>query len=463
MSERVIILGAGLAGLAAAHDLILAGLDVVVLEARSRVGGRVLTLRQPFVDGMYAEAGAKYVLGEHSTVLGFVKRLGLELDPLPVPNLSALRPFHLQGRRILAPIGDDSGLPYVMRADEQQLGLAGLYRRYVSPLLEDVGDPFHESWPTAAATRLDGLTVREALAEQGASPAAIDAVSLGRFDLVGDGVDTSSALAVLRRELLTVGKGTSGVYTLRGGSDRLPTALAGALGGRVQFGWAATRIEQEHGKVRVYCRDTQGVHRSFTAERLVCAIPFSVLRDVELVPGFSPNKMRAIRELEHTSVVRTFVQYRRRLWREWGWTNGWMTDLPIMHVLDAAPTQPQLAGILEAYSAGSRARAAGRLSDEERIAMTLAGLDQLAPELASEVQCATTHAWNQDPWARGAFAWFRPRQLSQWGRALATREGRIHFAGDHTSPMPGWMEGALSSGRRAALEILSAVRTARSA
>ncbi|NOJ79565.1 flavin monoamine oxidase family protein [Myxococcus xanthus] len=455
MSERVIILGAGLAGLAAAHALVLAGRDVVVLEARSRVGGRVLTLRQPFLDGMYAEAGAKYVLSGHSTVLGLARRLGLELDPLPVPHTSALRPFHLRGRRILAPIGDDTGLPYVLGADEQQLGLSGLYRRYVSPLVEAVGDPFHASWPSPGATHLDGLTLREALAERGASSAAIDAVSLGRFDLVGDGIDASSALGVLRRELLTVGRGGSSAYTLRGGSDRLPAALAETLGGRIQFGCAAKRIAQEQGTVRVYCRSSTGEHTTFTAERLVCAIPFSVLRDVELVPAFSADKLRAIRELEHTSVVRTFIQYRRRLWTEWGWSSGWLTDLPIMHVLDAAPTQPPPSGILEAYCVGPCARAAGLLSEEERIAMTVRGLSQFAPELSSEVQSGTSYAWDLDPWARGAFAWFRPTQLTQWGHALVAREGRVHFAGDQTSPMPGWMEGALFSGQRAALEILS--------
>ncbi|NVI97585.1 FAD-dependent oxidoreductase [Myxococcus sp. AM009] len=455
MSERVIILGAGLAGLAAAHALVLAGQDVVVLEARARVGGRVLTLRKPFLDGMYAEAGAKYVLSGHATVLGFARRLGLELDPLPTPHTSALRPFHLRGRRILAPAGDETDVLQGVRADEQQLGLSGLYRKYVAPLVEAVGDPFHASWPGPGATHLDGLTLREALAERGASSAASEAVSLGRFDLVGDGIDASSALGVLRRELLTVGRGGSSAYTLRGGSDRLPVALAGALGGRIQFGWAAKRIEQEQGAVRVYCRGSTGEHRTFTAERLVCAIPFSVLRDVELVPAFSAEKMRAIRELEHASVVRTFIQYQRRLWTEWGWSNGWLTDLPIMHVLDAAPTQPQASGILEAYRVGPCARAAGLLSEDERIAMTVRGLSQFAPELSSEVRSGTSYAWDLDPWARGAFAWFRPTQLTQWGRALATREGRVHFAGDQTSPMPGWMEGALLSGQRAALEILS--------
>ncbi|AKQ65048.1 amine oxidase [Myxococcus hansupus] len=455
MRERTIILGAGLAGLAAAYELVLAGQDVIVLEARSRVGGRVLTLREPFSDGMYAEAGGKYVLSGHSALLEHAKTFGLELDSLPVPHMSALRPFHLQGRRILAPFGDDSGLPYILRADERQLGLAGLYRRYLFPLLEAVGDPLHPSWPGPDASELDGLTLREALAERGASSGAIDVLSLGRFDLVGDGIDASSALGVLRRELLTVGRGGVSAYTLRGGSERLPLALAGALGDRVRFGWAAMRIEQTPGTVSVCCRGDSGEHRTFTAERLVCAIPFSVLRGIEGGSTFSAEKLRAIRELEHTSVVRTFIQCRRRLWSEWGWTEDWLTDLPMMHVMDAAPTQPQAAGILEAYMAGPRARAASLLSDEARIAMVTDGMSQVASGLSSEVLRGASYAWDLDPWARGAFAWFRPRQLTQWGRALAIREGRIHFAGDQTSPMPGWMEGALRSGRRAALEILS--------
>jgi monoamine oxidase len=307
------------------------------------------------------------------------------------------------------------------------------------------------------------LTLREALAARGASPAAIDALSLGQFDLVGDGVDESSALGALRREVLATSAGASGVYTLRGGSDRLPAALAESLGERIQLGWAARHIEQEHATVRVHCLGRAGEPRTFTADRFVCAIPFSVLRDIVISPALSERKARAIRELEHTSVVRIFVQCQRRFWVERGWSHAWLTDLPIMHVLDAAPTQPQRSGILEAYIAGPRARAAARLSGEERVAMAVQGMSQIAPELSSEVQLGTSYAWDLDPWAKGAFAWFRPTQLTEWGSVLATPEGRIHFAGDQTSPMPGWMEGALLSGRRAAFEILSATRSASSA
>jgi monoamine oxidase len=455
MSERVIVLGAGLAGLAAAYELMLAGRDVIVLDARSRVGGRVLTLRQPFLDGLYAEAGGKYVLGGHSTVSSYAKRFGLELVPLPAARQPTSRLFHLQNHLIISPEGREACLPYALSADEQQLGLTGLYRAYVAPLLEAVGDPLLASWPSPSATALDGLTLREALAARGASPAAIAAVSLGRFDLVGDGVDANSALGLLRREVLATSTGASGIYTLSGGSDRLPAALAHALGERIQLGWAARRIEQEHATLRVQCLGREGEPRTLTAERLVCAIPFSVLRDLEISPALPERKARAIRELEHTSVVRVFVQCRRRFWVERGWSHAWLTDLPIMHVLDASPTQPRQSGILEAYIAGPRARAAALLSNEERIAMAVRNMSQLALELSSEVQLGTSYAWDLDPWARGAFAWFRPGQLTDWGPALAAPEGRIHFAGDQTSPMPGWMEGALVSGRRAASEILA--------
>ncbi|MFY0570239.1 flavin monoamine oxidase family protein [Archangium lansingense] len=455
MSERIIVLGAGLAGLAAAHELVLAGRDVLVLEARPRVGGRVLTLRQPFLDGQYAEAGGMYILGGHSTVLGYAKRFGLELTPLPAPPRPGSRLFHLQQRRIVASAGSEACFPYALRPDEQRLGLANLYREYVAPLLEAVGDPFHASWPGPSATDLDGLTMREALVARGASPAAIEALSLGRFDLLGDGVDASSALGALRREVLANGAGASGVYTLSGGSDRLPAALAKSMGERLRLGWAARRIEQDPTTVRVHCVGSAGEPCTFTAERLVCAIPFPVLRDVEISPALSERKARAVRELEHTSVVRVFVQFRRRLWEERGWSLAWLTDLPIMHVLDASPTQPGRSGLLEAYIAGPRARAAARLSEEERLAMVVRGMSQVAPELASEVQAGASYAWDLDPWARGAFAWFRPKQLTEWGSALASAEGRLHFAGDQTSPMPGWMEGALLSGRRAAAEILA--------
>src|SRR3954451_2807766 len=126
-AKRIVILGAGLAGLAAAEELINAGHTVTILEARNRPGGRVYTLRKPFAEGLYAEAGAGRIPSTHALTLKYVKRFGLQLDPFWPESGSNV--FLWRGKRQVVPFGKEpnlDGLDVNFTADERRVGFGGL-------------------------------------------------------------------------------------------------------------------------------------------------------------------------------------------------------------------------------------------------------------------------------------------------------------------------------------------------
>jgi monoamine oxidase len=449
---RVVVAGAGLAGLTAAYELAKRGHEVTVLEARDRPGGRVHTLRGEFADGLYAEAGAVYVPDTHFHTLGYVRELGVALVPAAARARGAAgERYFVRGRSVPVHRGVAARWPVELAPHEAGLLPAALLARYVDPVLDQIGDPQHPSWPGEAALRLDGMSFAELLASRGASPGAVALMRLGYLDEWGDGIDTCSALSLLRDLSLRRGEETASVVA--GGSDRLPHAFAARLGGRIRYGAAVTAIEQDGDGVRVAFTE-RGARRILAADRVVCAIPFPTLRSVRVTPALSDGKRRAVGGLRTTSITRVYLQVRERCWATGDVAVP--TDLPIMHAVDATAGQPGRRAVLETFVSGPNARRLLAMGAEARIAFAREQADRIHPGLARHFEHGASVCWDEDPWALGDYAWFAPGEMRAFLPHLARAEGRIHFAGDHTSPWPGWMQGALASGLRAADEVHAA-------
>jgi monoamine oxidase len=446
----VIVVGAGLAGLAAAIRLVEAGHEVVVLEAASRPGGRVRTLREPFRDGLYAEAGAVYLPGHHHHTLDFASRVGCELTPVAGRD-GAGEDLLLDGRLVTARAGEAPRWPLPLRPDEQGSLPDALLGRYLEPALARVGDPAAEGWPSPAALAFDDLTLAALLRRNGASEAAVRLAGMGYPEEWGDGIESYSALFFLRDLAL---KQPAGSFTISGGSSRLPEGMAQRLGDRVRYGAPVVRIVQSRRGVRV---TTQAGGRTdeWDGDAVIVAIPFSVLRQVHVEPGFSPEKQRAIRDLPHTSVSRVFLQTRDRFWMKAGRRRPVAADVGITLAMDATFAQAGERGVLEAFAAGPKARRIAAMAEPERLRFAGEMLERVYPGLASRVEGGASACWDLEPWARGDYCWFRPGQMRSLMPHVAVPEGRVHFAGDHTSPWPGWMQGALYSGLRSADEVLN--------
>jgi monoamine oxidase len=450
---RVVVIGAGLAGLAAAHELARTGVEVRVLEARGRPGGRVHTLRAPFDDGLYAEAGAVFVPSHHATTHRYLREFGLALHAAEEGGRGIGERVFIRGTSVRHLPGSPTRWPVPLKPREMGLGPGELRSLYLHPVVEAIGDPEHPLWPGPSALQFDGMTMEQLLRARGASPGAIALMRLGYLDEWGDGIGSISALALLRD--LAGSRGGSATHRIAGGSDRLPAAFAQRLGDAIRYGAQVTAIERRRSGVRV-AYTAAGRPRTIAAEHVVCAIPFTVLRRLAVDPPFSPAKRSAVARLPATSVTRVYLQLREGAWNtEDG--GAVATDLPVMLAANATAGQPGPRGIVEAFVTGREARALARMSPDACVRGVRAQLAQVIHGMDARVERAAVYAWDADPWARGDYAWFRPGQMRALLPHLATAEGRIHFAGDHTSSRPGWMQGALDSGLRAAAEVAAAL------
>lgn len=442
--KRVIVIGAGLAGLAAGYELTQAGHDVTIVEARAYPGGRVHTLREPFADGLYAEAGANFIPDNHYFTLGYVRLFDLPLEPV-FPR-SAGKLYHVRGQRITLTGGAQVAWPFELTPEEQSLGLSGMWRKYLGTALNEAKDltagPLVEKY--------DRMSAADFLRARGASPGAVALLGVGYLDLSGDGIESYSALLMLRD--LALRRGEKETYAIRGGNDLLPRAFASRLAGRIRYNAPVVRVEQSERAASVVIR-RDGGHERLTADRVVCTVPFSVLRHLEIAPPLSPPKRAAVEQLPYTSVARVYLQARRKFWAERDWPVSASTDLPVKWVWEPTLTQPGPRGIVESYTAGPDARRVTAMAEAERIRFALEHVEHVYPGIREHFEAGASKCWDEDPWARGAYAFFATGQLTSLAPHIATPEGRLHFAGEHASTWPQWMQGALESGLRAAREI----------
>lgn len=450
--HTVVVLGAGLAGLAAADELARAGHHVTVVEARLRPGGRVETVRDAFAGGGHAEAGALFIPDHHDVTLRYARRLRLPLELVDVSGRAEI--YYLRGHRLVAAPGTVTAWPVELTPEERRLGLYGMWEKYLGRALDDLGDVLAADWPPATLLeRYDSQSGADFLRERGASPGAVEVLRRGYLDLCGDGLDSYSALFMLRD--LALRRAQTRAFSVRGGNDRLPAALAAGLADRIVYGARVVRIEPGERSAAVVVRH-EGAFRRLTADRILCTLPFSVLRTVEIAPSLSASKREAIATLPYTSVVRVFLECRRRAGIDDGLPGSVSTDLDVRWIWDATAGQRGAAPILDAHVVGDAARRLAALSEPDRIAAAVADVTRVYPEIAGTVTRSTSKCWDDDPEARGAYACLRPGQMRTLLPSVARPEGRVHFAGEHTSAWAQWMQGALESGIRAAREIRDA-------
>jgi monoamine oxidase len=446
--KRVIVVGAGLAGLAATYELTQAGHDVTLLEARMRSGGRVHTLREPFSDGLYAEAGAMFAGGPHT--MRYLEEFGIRLVPPASKDLAFL--YVVGNERLSSLPGEAVDWPVALSPEERRLGLNGIWQKYVYAVVKEVGDPLADGWPQERLREYDDMSFADFLVSRGASPAAISIMRLQVIDLYGDGIETVSALEFLSDMASRPLQASSGGGVFDGGSDVLPEAFAGRLADRIHYGAAVVRIMQDADRVRAFF-ERAGQQHSVEADRLVCTIPFSVLRHLELSPPLSPEKQRIVDTLQYSSITRVYLQVRRRYWEDEGLSGLAYTDLPVPRILVHPIARRTTRGIIEAHTGKAQARQLAELSEDQRIAFALEQVERIHPGIHDHFEGGASYSWVDDPWARGGYSSFRPGDFFRFGPHIAQPEGRIHFAGEHTSRLSASMEAALESGDRVAREI----------
>ena len=446
--HRVIVVGAGMAGLVAADELLRAGHDPLVLEARQRVGGRVYTMREPFAPGLYAEAGAMRIPKAHKLTLACLEKVGLAVKPFTMHNPKAW--CHLFGRKMR--LHEFEERPELLGTElaEQDRGLTSgrRWQSLLQPFAQRIESEGDRAW-SAIVAQYDGYSTREFLEERGWSESAIEL-----FGLVWnqEALMNSCFLELLREE---VGNYYTDMVRVDGGSDQLPNAYLPALRTRIRFGARMTAIDQSDRDVTVHFETAAG-RSSVTGDYAIVTVPFPVLRHIEALKPFSHAKRRAIRQLRYDASAKIFFQCRRRFWEEDDgiYGGGSVTDLPIRNVYYPEGGRATGRGVLLAsYTWSEDAQRWGSLAPGDRIEQAIEDVAQLHPQILEEFEVGASWMWHDDPYAGGAFALFEPSQQGLLHEHIVAPEGRIHFAGEHASLAHAWIQGAIESGLRAAREI----------
>jgi monoamine oxidase len=449
--KRVIVVGAGLAGLSAAYELVALGHDVTVLEGQDRSGGRVQTLRSPFSDGLYGEAGASRIPTSHDLTLGYARQFGLPLVPFEPGDLPSIRYAYRERARVLP--GGTFVWPAAVPARQRQLTPVQVRRRYIEPLAAQIVDPFASDWIPSSLEQYDKVTRDEYLRSQHVSDAALHMMNLGSTPVarIRSFLDVLREVAV-NRELRRRANVTEDLLLkIDGGNDRLPHAFADRLYGRIRYRCPVRRIEHDPTGATVVF-ETEGSFHSASGDYVVCAVPFSIARRLEFFPALSPKKTAAVQKLPYHSVTRIYLQCRDRFWVREGLSGFADTDHP-MEIWDATYGQQGARGILMLFIQGSKSREIAHTSHSDLLRLGVRAVEKVYPGVAKAYERGVVKVWDTDPWARGAVAYLSPGQALSLDADIARQEGRIHFAGEHASSLRGWMQGALESGRRVAREI----------
>ena len=434
----VLVFGAGLAGLTAAHELKKAGCTVTVLEARDRAGGRVLTLRQ-FAGALYAEAGGMFIHGSQRHLLRYVEEFGLPLAST-APRQS--RTF-LRGRWT-----SDRDTSVVELANEERgLDVSALRRRYMGQQLDMLATVEDPQLTPQGLRSLDQVSMAEFLSHQGASTGAVELLALSHRSRNGVDMSRTSALQSLWGEARRVG---NGAYQVVGGNDLLAKAFASRLSGDIHYGNALTAIE--HDRSAVHARTADGL--SFEGDYAVCTLPFSVLRRLRNVPRWSDRKQMLVEALPYNSHSRVYLEMRDRFWQP---PLVAQAQTERATIEDHTWNQDGPGAVLEAHTYQDEARAFAALGEEARVTRAVALVASAYPTVNTHVVRGTSYCWDTDEWARGGHAFFAPGQFLSAFPLIQQPEGRMHFAGEHTSAWFGMLNGAVESGVRAASEILARV------
>jgi monoamine oxidase len=421
----VAVIGAGLAGLRAATDLLAAGRDVVVFEARDRVGGRVWSHRFP--NGQWCERGAEFIDSNHTEVLSLAQSLGLDLLDATKGRDDAKRLLDVGGRP--APFALHHSLQTELAWwHEAQAKLAALV---------DPDDPT----ASESAADLDLLSLSDFLTALHLSVAT--RVAVGRelrteFMVGPDGVSQLMAGWMFARHL-QAGDGYE-AFRIAGGNDQLTSGLAAPLGDRVRLGAAVADIDASGAIIMA------GGERA-TARQIVAAVPLPVLSRIWPV---LPDELAAV---GYGVGGKVSVQTDRRIWQDYGRDGAVLTDRAWGEMWDTSEHQPGDGGVLTALLSSNDGAALAALPDTvERV---IDEADRLFPGFKGMSGDAVRTDWTHDPYSLGAYATFGPGQLRDAWPKLRERYGRIVLAGEHTDEFCGFMEGALRSGARVARELLT--------
>ena len=442
----VIVVGAGLAGLIAARDLLANGLSVLVLEARERVGGRLLN--HTLENGAVVELGGQWVGPTQDRVLALAQEIGVGL----FPTYTEGEHFLAMGGTVKRYGGEDFDLPEDASADVAQAW------EHLGQLAAEV--PLDEPWRAESASTWDAQTLDSWLVANVKTETGLGYWRTMVPALFCAETEEMSLLHFLfycrsggTLDRLVATRGGAQESRLQGGSQELASRLADRLDDSVRLGVPATSIRQDDGSVMV-------MHDGGVAEagRAIVALPPTLAGRIRYSPVLPPLRDQLTQQVPMGYVTKVQIAYSEPFWRAEGLSGSVFSfEDEVSVIFDNSP--PDLrCGVLLGFLEGRHARRAAKLHPQERKELVLSVFARFFGPRAADPEEYVERDWAAEEWSRGCYGGrFGTGVWTGYGEALREPVGRIHWAGTETSEVwNGYMDGAIRSGERAAREVLDA-------
>jgi monoamine oxidase len=455
-AARVVVVGAGLAGLTCAYRLKRAGVIAEVHEASDRIGGRCWSIRDAFGDGLVAEHGGELIDTGHVEIRQLARELGLELDNLLQGESNGTEPVYFF-----------DGRPYTYAEASEDFN--AVYQK----LHKDVSAasyPTTYQSSTARGRELDAMSVVEWIQES--VPGGLSSRFGQLLDVAYNiefGAECSDQSALNLLYLLGyIGQGrlrlfgpSNEKYHVRGGNDQIAAALAAALTGQITMESELVAIRLTSGGSYALTFSQGSTTKTVFADRVVLALPFSIMRrSVDWSKaGFSAVKARAIHELGMGTNTKLNVGFASRYWRALGCNGDTYSDTGYQATWEVSRAQPGTPGILVDYTGGRIGDSFRSGTPNSRAQQFLAQLEPVLPGIGDRWNgTATVDYWAGYSWTLGSYSYYKPGQYTRFGGAEEEVSGACHFAGEHTTQdYQGYLQGAVFSGQRAAAEVAAAL------
>jgi monoamine oxidase len=507
MPKRILVVGAGIAGLVAASLLRDAGHRVTIVEANAnRTGGRIKTFRGVFADkALHAEAGAMRLPDAHPMVLALADKLNLRrrlfynadvapgAEPVgptpPVVYKAFTGETWTNGPPVNFQAPAATGLTLVAVNGLQVT--RGAYAANPVPVNRSFGSAFNGTTTAAVNTALGPVTVSATASINDQIEAwtkvirSYDDYSTHRYLVESAGWSLSDVEAAGTIENLTsrlhyslfptlsdhsLINPTSRYWELHDGTAALTDVLTNQLADIIRPNRRMTALTQTAHGVRIETTAESGTEdgcwggprgpvQTFEADHAIVTVPLTALRFCEFTPLLSYPKRRAIDALHYDSATKVLLEFRTRFWERGpgGFTGGGcVSDSPNRFTYFPSHVPESPGGVvLASYTWSDDAMRWDSLTDDERYAFALHNMARMfGPQVYREFTgVGATQSWTRNRYSLGEAAIFTPGQLHEYHAATRTVEGAVHFAGEHTSLKPAWIEGALESAVRTALEI----------
>lgn len=419
---RVIIIGAGFAGLAAAYSLYKRKIDFIILEARNRISGRVFSNTIDEKEGLVIELGAEWVGNSHERMHNLCNEFGLKL-------INNQFDSHLiyQGKYYKSGEWDYSD------------GWKNKFKNILSN---------YENLTQADKVKLDKMDWWRFLVNNGCEGRDLDIRELLDSTDFGESIRHVSAFAALAEYAESSEKNEMDLK-IKGGNSSLANKIAEKIGrDKIRLGSPVQLVVQNtKGGVAVYCNNGE----KFTGDKIICTVPTYALKNIKWEPGLPFDQVNAINELQYARINKNPLLFSERFWKDENF--DMVTDQSPHYFYHATKNQPSSKGVLISYTIGEKAAVIANQTDEWKRQMLGQTLEPHFPGAMNLLEKQANYYWGKDEFSHGAYALYGKGQWFRVMPILKRSHIHTHFAGEHLADWQGFMEGAINTGEAAAAKI----------